>query len=79
MAIEEEDINPLPPANREIVQKALDSIADVLNTVIYHYKESEIGFGFGHGDGGGESLLCVINDGLRAEEERTKRIKNGDF
>lgn len=79
LAIEEEGINLLPPANREMVQKALDSIADVLNTVIYHYKESEIGFGFAHGDGGGESLLCVINDGLRAEEERTKRIKNGDF
>jgi hypothetical protein len=75
----EEGINPLPPANREMVQKALDSIADVLNAVIYHYKESEIHFGFAHGDGGGESLLYVIDDGLRAEEERTKRIKNGDF
>jgi hypothetical protein len=79
LAIEEEGINLLPPANREMVQKALDSIADVLNTVIYHYKESEIGFGFTYGNGGGESLLYIIDDGLRAEEERTKRIKNGDF
>lgn len=75
----EEGINPLQPANREMVQKALDSIADVLNALTYHYKESEIRFGFAHGDGGGESLLYVIDDGLRAEEERRKRIKNGNF
>lgn len=79
LAIEEEGINPLPSANREMVQKALDSIVDVLNVVIYHYKESEIRFGFTNSDGGGESLLYVIDEGLRAEEERTKRIKNGDF
>jgi len=75
----EEGANPLQPANREKVQKALDSIADVLNAVIYHYKESEIRFGFARGDGGSKSLLYIIDDGLRAEEERTKRIKNGNF
>ena len=75
----EKGINPLKPANRELVKKALDSIADVLNAVILHYNESEIGFGIVHGNGGGESLLYIINDGLRAEEQRTKRIKNSDF
>lgn len=75
----EKGINPLKPANRELVKKALDSIADVLNAVILHYNESEIGFGIVHGNGGGESLLYIINDGLRTEEKRTKRIKNSDF
>lgn len=79
LAIEEEGINLLLPANREMVKKAIDSIADVLNAVILHYNESEIGFGIVYSDGGGESLLCIIKDGLKAEEERTKRIKNGDF
>jgi hypothetical protein len=75
----EKGINHLKPANQELVKKALDSIADVLNAVILHYNESEIGFGIVHGNGGGESLLYIINDGLRTEEKRTKRIKNSDF
>lgn len=75
----EEGINLLQPVNRKMIQEALDAIANVLNAVILHYNESEIGFGIAHGNGGGESLLYVIDDGLRAEEERTKRIRNGDF
>ena len=70
----EEGINPLQSANKRMVQEVLDAIADVLNTLILHYDQSEIGFGIMHNNGGAESLLDFINDALGTEEE-----DNGDF
>jgi hypothetical protein len=75
----EEGINPLKPASRKMVKEALDSIADVLNIVTQYYKESTTIFDAPNDSGGGESLLYVIDDGLKWDEEKTKRIQRGDI
>jgi len=75
----ESGIKPLEPASREMVKGALVSIADVLNAVTRHYQDSEIAFDHIAVRSGGESLLYVIDDGLRAAEERTERIKRGEY
>jgi hypothetical protein len=72
-------IHPLQPASRKAVKEAMSALADVLNTVTLHYKDSTTLFDVPSGYGGGESLLYVIDDGLKMAEEREKRIQNGDF
>ncbi len=72
-------INPLQPASRKAVKEALSAIADVLNTVTLHYNDSTTFFDVPNGHGGGESLLYVIDDGLKMDEEREKRIQSGHF
>lgn len=70
---------PLKPASRAKVKKALDSISDVLNAVSGHYMDSTTSFeGVGTGNGA-ISLLYVIDDGLRAAKDRQERIKAGDY
>ena len=70
---------PLKPASRAKVKEALSSISDVLNALSNHYMDSTTMFeGVGNG-GGAVSLLYVIDDGLRAEEERNERRKAGDY
>jgi hypothetical protein len=75
----EDGINPLQPASRVAVKEALSAIADVLNTVTLHYNDSTTRFDVPNGYGGGESLLHVIDDGLKMDEERAMRIQSGDF
>jgi len=75
----DEGINPLKPASRRGVREALDSIADVLNTVTLHYKDTPSQFDNPIGHDGAESLLYVIDDGLMFDEERKKRIQSGDI
>ena len=70
---------PLKPASRAKVKEALSSISDVLNALSNHYMNSTTMFeGVGNVDGA-VSLLYVIDDGLRAEEERNERRKTGDY
>jgi len=75
----EDGINPLQPASREAVKEALSAIVDVLNTVTLHYNDSTTLFDVPNGYGGGESLLYVIDDGLKMGEEREERIQSGHF
>ncbi len=76
----EEGIEPLMPASRKKVKDALKAIAEVLNSVTKHYSNSTTMFDMsGGGPGCALSLLCVIKDGLKAEKERTERIKKGEY
>ncbi len=75
----ETGLHPLQPASRKAVKEALSSLADVLNTVTLHYSDSTTFFDVPSGYGGAESLLYVIDDGLRMSDERERRIQNGDF
>lgn len=75
----EKGINPLQPASRRAVKEALSAIVDVLNTVTLHYNDSATLFDVPSSYGGGESLLYIIDDGLKMDEERDKRIQSGDF
>ena len=72
-------IYPLQPASRKAVKEALSAIADVLNAVTLHYSDSTTKFDTSNSFGGGESLLYVIDDGLRMIEEREERIQSGNF
>lgn len=70
---------PLKPASRAKVKEALCSISDVLNVLSIHYMDSTTMFEGVGGPGGAASLLYVLDDGLRAEEERHKRLKAGNY
>lgn len=70
---------PLEPASRKNVGDALSSIATVLNTVVNHYMDTTIFFDIPSSPGGVNSLLYVLDDGLKAEEARRQRLKDGKF
>ena len=74
-----EQVKPLIPASRAMVRDALDSIAKVLNTISEYYMKSTIGFDSINGSGGAEDLLYVLDDGIKADIERQKRIKSGKY
>ena len=77
LALEDEDITPLPAATRIQVTEALASLAAAVNTVQLHFKEGQTTFDHAISSDGALSLLCVLDDGLRAREERLERIKTG--
>jgi hypothetical protein len=70
---------PLKPASRKQVTEALSAIADVLNKVDECYTNSKTHFKGGNITGNAESLLHVLDDGLRAQAEREERISRGEF
>jgi len=73
-----EHVFPLAPASRLAVKTALAAIVDVLNAVSHHYADSTSAFDFPSGNDG-VSLLYVIRDGLRANEERLARLRSGSY
>ena len=70
---------PLEPASREKVKEALDALVEVLNAISTHYHGSTTFFDLDDGSGGAESLLYVLDDGIKAESLRRERCKNGTF
>jgi hypothetical protein len=74
-----EHAEPLNPASRAKIKDALGSIAKVINTISEYYMNATIGFDSIIGSGGAEGLLYVIDDGIRADIERQKRIKSGKY
>jgi len=75
----EKEIVPLKPASRKRIKEALNSIAEVLNAVSQHYRDSEMTFDIGEDPEGAVSLLYIIDDGLEAGEERQERIRSGKY
>lgn len=70
---------PLKPASRAQVEEVLASISDVLNALSNQYMKSTVMFEGMGGANGALSLLYVLDDGLRTEEERQVRHKAGDY
>lgn len=70
---------PLAPASRLQVKAALKAIAEVMNAVEIHYSKSESRFDLGGTHHGAVSLLYVIHAGLKAQDERSERLKSGKF
>lgn len=66
---------PLQPASRAQIREALDAIAAVLNAVEGHFMNSEHVFRVVCISDGAEALLYVLDDGIRAGEDRKSRIK----
>jgi hypothetical protein len=75
----DKEINPLKPASRKQIKEALDFIGEVLNAVTKYYRNSTTIFDIEEGSGGAVSLLYIIDDGLKAEEERGDRIRRGNY
>lgn len=75
----DEQAKQLEPASRAKVRQALENIAKVLNTISEHYMKSIIGFDPIGGSGSAEDLLYVLDDGIKAENERRQRIESGKY
>jgi AbiU2 len=69
---------PLLPASRDQVRAALDSLSAVLNAVTLHYENSTTSFDGAVNWRGARSLLLVVDDGLRVQSERRRRLEVGD-
>jgi len=74
-----EQAEPLKPASRTMVRHALESIAKVLNTISEYYMKSTIIFDSINWPGGAKGLLYVLDDGIKADIERQKRIESGKY
>jgi hypothetical protein len=70
---------PLKPASRAKVKEALCSISNVMNALSNHYMDSTTMFEGVGGSDGAISLLYLLDDGLRAKEERNERRKSGNY
>ena len=68
-------VEPLEPPSRDKIENALKSIADVLNAISVYYTKSPFRYEYSKTIQGAYELLDVIDDGLRAKEERKKRIE----
>jgi len=73
----EQSAIPLEPAGRNNIDKALDAIAAVLNTIELHYCKCTTGFDFHFKKGDAESLLFILRDGLEAQTTRLRRLNDG--
>jgi len=70
---------PLAPASRVQVRNALDRIADVLNAVAHHYRDSETHFEGSLHPGGGASLLYLLDISLELRADKEARLKRGEY
>jgi HEPN superfamily AbiU2-like protein len=63
---------PLLPASREKVALALKALSDALNVVAQHYLDTTTFFELGGSLRGAESLLRILEDGVKARETRLR-------
>ncbi len=66
---------PLKPASRKKVRDAMEAMVDVLSAISEHYRSSQSMFEVHGHSRGAESLLFVIDDGLKADAERLDRMR----
>jgi hypothetical protein len=74
-----EHAEPLKPASRAKVKDALKSIVMILNTISEYYMKSTMAFDLITEPGAAEDLLYVLDDGIRTDVERRKRIEAGKY
>jgi HEPN superfamily AbiU2-like protein len=77
LALEQQSATPLATASRKAVNDALAAFVALLNSVQVHYLRSEAMYEL-HTHGDAVSLLYVLRDGLKSDEERMKRLKSGN-
>jgi hypothetical protein len=75
----DQSVQPLAPASRAAVKAALAALEELLNAVSLHYLDSTTFFHLGPGSEDAVSLLYLLRDGLRAQDERLARIKRGEY
>ena len=70
---------PLTPASRKSAADAINAVSRVIQRLSEHYFKSDLVFDVITPADDAVSLLYVIRDGLKAEEERRARFKEGKF
>jgi hypothetical protein len=70
---------PLESASRASAREALRAVADVLNVIDAAYMDSETHFDVANSIGGAMSLLHVLDDGVRTQEQRRERLSRGEW
>lgn len=70
---------PLKPASRAKVKEAIRALDAVINAISSRYSDSTTHFDGIGTSGGGRSLLYVLDDGIKADEARRERLRNGIF
>ena len=71
---------PLEPATRLKVKDALKSLADILNSISFHYMNSTTDYThIASPATGAGNLLYLINDGIKYNKERRERFDKGIF
>ena len=73
----EQPTTPLAAGSRAQVNEALKAIANVMNALDGHYFKSETRYDLVGPLGGAVSLLYVLDEGLRAQEAKQKRLEEG--
>lgn len=68
---------PLKAGSRSSVRAVLQTLSSTLNALAKYYLDSTTMFDFETGAGGSLSLLYVIDDGIRADDQRRARLKDG--
>ena len=68
---------PLKTGSRQAVREILGTLGEILNVVSSRYLSSTTYFEFETGAGGALSLLYVLDDGLKVEEARRERLRQG--
>ena len=69
----------LSELSRKGVQEMIDAVVAVLNALAVKYLDSATKFDLGVGPGGAISVLYTLDNGLRAEELRRKRLERGEL
>jgi hypothetical protein len=78
LALDHPGAVPLVSASRQHVKDALGAIVALLNAVLVHYLNAEAMYEV-HPLGNSLSLLYVLRDGLKAEADRSERLKSGNY
>jgi len=68
---------PLKSGSRESVREILRTLGEILDTVSLQYLSSSTHFEFETDAGGALSLLYVLDDGVKLEEARRERLRQG--
>jgi AbiU2 len=77
LATNESKATALETVNKDKVNAALRSLADVLNAVERHYFQGGTVFEAVAGYNGAVALLYVLGDGIKRKQEREKLIESG--
>ncbi len=73
----EHPTEPVADASRTQVNTALDAVAKILNALAGHYYQSGTRFDLTPRHNGAFTMLYVLNQGVKARDERAKRLESG--
>jgi hypothetical protein len=79
LATDDNKATPLATVNKNSVNEALKSLADVMNAVELHFFQGGTSFGDISTHNGAATLLYVLGDGVKQKDRRQRLIDEGKF